>query len=87
MISSRSLRYSLPHFSRFDSFAHHVCAQVAWKDENSPAAGFDYLYLTQEDFQSLPPNTVEAHPIVIKNSQGEAEEVRYKLISIIGQVS
>eukprot|EP01039_Chlorochromonas_danica_P007440 gene7440-8227_t len=59
--------------------------KVAWKDENSPAAGFDYLYLTQEDYQSLPANTVEAHPIVIKNSQGEAEEVRYKLISIIGQ--
>uniref|UniRef100_A0A7R9U720 Acetyl-CoA carboxylase n=1 Tax=Pinguiococcus pyrenoidosus TaxID=172671 RepID=A0A7R9U720_9STRA len=34
---------------------------VAWKDPANPAQGFDYLYLTQEDFANLKPGTVVAH--------------------------
>jgi acetyl-CoA carboxylase/biotin carboxylase 1 len=35
--------------------------QVAWKDEANPSQGFDYLYLTPEDYNSLPEGSVIAH--------------------------
>ena len=53
--------------------------QVAWKDEAVPAMGFEYLYLTEEDFKALPPGTVLAEPRKLPNG-----EIRYALDAIIG---
>ena len=55
--------------------------KVLWKDESNPTLGFDKLYLTEEDYKSLPPGTVDAVPV--RDSFGE---VRYELDAIIGQI-
>lgn len=55
--------------------------KVAWKDELNPSAGFDYLYLTEEDFNALPVGTVDASPREVGG------ERRYVLDAIIGQVN
>lgn len=34
--------------------------QVAWKEESNPSLGFDYLYLSEEDYSALPKGTVDA---------------------------
>lgn len=54
--------------------------KVAWKDEGNPAQGFDYLYLTEEDYKALAPGTVDATPVRTANG-----ETRYQLDAIIGQ--
>jgi acetyl-CoA carboxylase/biotin carboxylase 1 len=54
--------------------------KVAWKDESNPALGFDYLYLTEEDYRGLAPGTVDATPVRAANG-----ETRYQLDAIIGQ--
>jgi len=53
--------------------------KVAWKDERNPGVGFDYLYLTEEDFKGLATGTVNATPVKALNG-----ETRYKLDAIIG---
>jgi len=52
---------------------------VAWKDDSNPVAGFDYLYLTEEDYSSLAEGTVDATPVEVDG------ETRYRLDAIIGQ--
>jgi len=54
--------------------------KVAWNDENNPSAGYDYLYLSEEDYTTLPAGTVDAHEII------DNGEKRYKLSAIIGQI-
>jgi acetyl-CoA carboxylase/biotin carboxylase 1 len=54
--------------------------QIQWKDSSNPAAGFDYLYLTEEDFESLQEGTVQATRV-----ESATGEVHYKLDAIIGQ--
>lgn len=54
--------------------------KVAWKDEGNPAQGFDYLYLSEDDYKSLAPGTVDATPVRAANG-----ETRYQLDAIIGQ--
>jgi len=56
--------------------------KIAWKDDNNVGLGFDYLYLTSEDYQVLPPNTVAAQEVV----HPATGEIRYKLDAIIGQI-
>jgi acetyl-CoA carboxylase/biotin carboxylase 1 len=58
--------------------------RIAWKDESNPSLGFEYLYLTPEDYESLPGGTVNAHKQVTKGEKG-AGETRYVLDAIIGQ--
>jgi len=53
--------------------------KVSWKDDSNPAQGFDYLYLTEADYKSLPAGTVDAF---VKTVDGEN---RYVLEAIIGQ--
>lgn len=53
--------------------------KVGWKDESNPISGFDYLYLSEDDFLSLPKGTVEA--TAITTSSGE---LRYQLSAVIG---
>jgi len=55
--------------------------KVAWNDESNPSQGFSYLYLSEDDFKSLPVGTVEAKQIM------EDGEKRYKLTAIIGQIN
>lgn len=55
--------------------------KVAWKDEANPGLGFEYLYLTDEDYHSLPAGTVAAEEVTTN-----AGDVRYKLDAIIGQI-
>eukprot|EP01033_Poteriospumella_lacustris_P003046 gene3046-2231_t len=55
--------------------------KIAWKDESNPGLGFEYLYLTEEDFATLPEGTVDAQPITVPGTG----EIRYKLEAIIGQ--
>jgi len=54
--------------------------KVAWKDDANPAQGFDYLFLSEDDYKSLAPGTVDASEV--RTASGE---VRYKLDAIIGQ--
>lgn len=55
--------------------------KVAWKDESNPGLGFDYLYLTEEDYSVLPAGTVSAQAVVMPGTG----ETRYRLDAIIGQ--
>ena len=55
--------------------------KVAWKDESRPEQGFDYLYLSEEDYLALPKGTVDA---TAKTVSGET---RFVLDAIIGQTN
>uniref|UniRef100_A0A7S4GNE6 Acetyl-CoA carboxylase n=1 Tax=Oxyrrhis marina TaxID=2969 RepID=A0A7S4GNE6_OXYMA len=52
--------------------------QVAWVDKNDPNKGFDYLFLTESDFHSLPGKSVKSHTVTVNG------EVRHVLDSIVG---
>jgi acetyl-CoA carboxylase/biotin carboxylase 1 len=54
--------------------------KVAWKDDRNPSLGFEYLYLTEEDYSALAPGTVDATPKTVNG------ETRYALDAIIGQI-
>lgn len=54
--------------------------KVAWKDASNPSLGFDYLYLSPEDYAAFPQGTVNAEEIVVGG------EKRMKLDDIIGQI-
>lgn len=56
--------------------------KVAWKDDRSPLLGYDYLYLTEEDYMNLPTGTVDATRKVTSTG-----EVHYALDAIIGQIN
>lgn len=53
--------------------------QVAWKDDNNPSLGFDYLYLPEDIYTSLPAGTVDATEV-----KGPNGDTRYRLDAIIG---
>lgn len=55
--------------------------QVAWKEETNPSLGFEYLYLSEEDYHALPKGTVDAVAVFDKRSG----ETRWQLEAIIGQ--
>eukprot|EP00441_Pelagodinium_beii_P031460 CAMPEP_0197637908 /NCGR_PEP_ID=MMETSP1338-20131121/12992_1 /TAXON_ID=43686 ORGANISM="Pelagodinium beii, Strain RCC1491" /NCGR_SAMPLE_ID=MMETSP1338 /ASSEMBLY_ACC=CAM_ASM_000754 /LENGTH=2142 /DNA_ID=CAMNT_0043210401 /DNA_START=44 /DNA_END=6472 /DNA_ORIENTATION=+ len=55
------------------------CIQAEWTDSEDPAKGFEYLYLTEEDYKSFPEGTVEAHEVAVNG------EKRYALDAIIGE--
>jgi len=54
--------------------------KVAWKDEANPSLGFEYLYLSEDDYVGLPEGSVAAEKVVVGG------EVRYSLTDIIGTV-
>jgi acetyl-CoA carboxylase/biotin carboxylase 1 len=54
--------------------------KVAWNDESSPSQGFQYLYLSDADYQGLEEGTVNAHKVEVDG------EVRWALDDIIGKV-
>jgi len=54
--------------------------KVAWKDEANPGQGFDYLYLSPEDYASLPEGTVEGKEVKAGG------ETRFQLSDIIGKI-
>jgi acetyl-CoA carboxylase/biotin carboxylase 1 len=43
--------------------------KVAWKDESNPVVGFDYLYLTEDDFKGLSTGTVNATQVKALNGE------------------
>lgn len=49
--------------------------QVQWKDASDPSKGFDFLYLTEADYQSLPAGAVLARLV---------PEVGYALEAVVG---
>lgn len=53
--------------------------RVAWNDPDQPGLGFSSLYLNGADYSSLPPGTVEAHPV----TQPGGEEV-WMLDAVVG---
>ena len=55
--------------------------KVAFKDAANPSAGYEYLYLSEEDYTALPENTVQGE--FVFSPEGEK---RFKLSDIIGQV-
>jgi len=57
--------------------------QVAWKDESNPALGFDYLYLSEDDYHSLAKGTVDAVAVTDKRTG----ETRWQIEAIIGQTN
>ena len=56
--------------------------KVQWKDANNPTLGFDYLYLSEQDYNSLKEGTVEATP----KKDLMTGETHYVLDAIIGQI-
>lgn len=58
--------------------------KVAWKDYANPSLGFEYLYLSEDDYSILPAGTVDATPKTMIGPDGP--ETRYILDAIIGQV-
>ena len=54
---------------------------MAWKEESNPSLGFDYLYLSEEDYHALPKGTVDAVAVLDMRSG----ETRWQLEAIIGQ--
>jgi len=55
--------------------------KVQWNDAANPSAGFDYLYLTEEDYKTL------GEEVVIADKVDVDGETRYKLDSVIGKVN
>jgi acetyl-CoA carboxylase/biotin carboxylase 1 len=60
----------IPHFS------------VAWKDVKRPEAGFDYLYLTPENYAHFVDG--KRNDVICEKVE-EGDETRYKITTIIGQ--
>jgi acetyl-CoA carboxylase/biotin carboxylase 1 len=54
--------------------------KVAWNDASNPSLGFQYLYLSPEDYAAFPAGTVNATETVEKG------EKRMRLDDIIGQI-
>ena len=54
--------------------------RVAFKDPSKPENGFDFLYVTKEDFESL---TVDKERLIAQPTMFEGEEV-FKITDIIG---
>jgi acetyl-CoA carboxylase/biotin carboxylase 1 len=52
--------------------------QVAWVDPNDLNKGFEYLYLTDADMNTLPPDSVRSHPMTV------AGQTRHVLDAILG---
>lgn len=57
--------------------------RVAWKDETNPSLGFDYLYLSEKDYASVPEGSVVATPKTVPTLSGSTE-VRFVLHDVIG---
>lgn len=55
--------------------------KVSWKDENDPVKGFEYLYLTPEDYQRL---SAEGSVSAVLKTTASGEE-RYVVSDIIGR--
>ena len=58
------------------------CFRVGWTSDPSPEKGFQYLYLTPQDFARLR-DSVKAHRVSVPSPSGVAE-VRYVLSDVIG---
>merc|ERR1719221_2213837 len=52
--------------------------KIHWIDAKEPSKGFEYLYLSKADYESLPAGTVEAHKVAVGG------EDRYVIDCIIG---
>jgi len=55
------------------------CFKVGWSDEINPERGFQYIYLTPEDYQRIE-SSVQAHKMVLENG-----ETRWIVDTIIGK--
>ncbi|KAJ3296515.1 acetyl-coenzyme-A carboxylase [Borealophlyctis nickersoniae] len=56
---------------------------VAWIDPENPAKGFEYLYLTEENYKALVAN--QANPSVSAERLEVGDEVRYRIVDVIGR--
>lgn len=56
-----------------------ACFKIGWSDESSPDSGFQYLYLTPEDYSRIK-SSVIAHEITVENG-----EMRYVIDTIVGK--
>jgi len=55
------------------------CIQAKWTDAADPAKGFEYLYISEEDYKGFPEGTVEAHEVTVDGKKC------YALDAIIGE--
>jgi acetyl-CoA carboxylase/biotin carboxylase 1 len=65
--------------------------QVAWSNPDDPTEGFDYLYLTEEDYQQLVQRSTESNPPVMVTrvevtGSDQRNKVHYRITDIIGLV-
>lgn len=56
--------------------------KISWKDDENPLLGFDYIYLTEDDYRSINPSIVNCEKLIMPN-----DEVRYIIQDIIGAKS
>nr|GEZ62797.1 acetyl-CoA carboxylase 1-like [Tanacetum cinerariifolium] len=56
-----------------------ACFKIGWSDELSPDSGFQYLYLTPEDYRRIK-SSVIAHEITVENG-----ETRWVIDTIVGK--
>ncbi|CAI9116352.1 OLC1v1017472C1 [Oldenlandia corymbosa var. corymbosa] len=55
------------------------CFKVGWSDESSPERGFQYVYLTPEDYERIG-SSVIAHELILADG-----EIRWVIDSIVGK--
>eukprot|EP01046_Picozoa_sp_COSAG06_P005952 COSAG06_NODE_272_length_18674_cov_18.029717_5_plen_2141_part_00 len=61
------------------------CFKAAWKDPSDPSKGFDYLYLTSEDYHRLCADEAHKSKSINATKIVEAGEERWQIKDIIGE--
>jgi acetyl-CoA carboxylase/biotin carboxylase 1 len=61
------------------------CFKAAWKDASDPSKGFDYLYLTSEDYHRLSSDEAHKSKSINATKVVEGGEERWKIRDIIGE--
>ncbi|KAJ3042399.1 acetyl-coenzyme-A carboxylase [Rhizophlyctis rosea] len=57
---------------------------VAWIDAANPAKGFDYLYLTEENYKTLVADAANPSVSTVRQEQPDGE-VRHRIVDVIGR--
>ena len=58
--------------------------QVAWVDPSDVSKGFAYLYLTEQDYRALSPDSVVVERFTTTENNNGQDVVRYRLLDVIG---
>ncbi|KAJ3053083.1 acetyl-coenzyme-A carboxylase [Rhizophlyctis rosea] len=57
---------------------------IAWVDPTNPSKGFDYLYLTEENYKSLVADAANPSVSTVREEQPDGE-IRHRIVDVIGK--